>query len=88
MLTKRLASHHAAEDKSVEVQMPEHLEDMEFCPLSSEGSADPDHSSSHSEEILLDAQEDSFVHSRPLQTFPGRGKRDEGFVTASKSDVK
>lgn len=88
MLTKRLASHHAAEERSVEVQRPEHLEDMEFCPLSSEGSADPDHSSSHSEEILLDALEDSFVHSRPLHTFPGRGKRDEGFVTASKSDVK
>lgn len=83
MLTKRLGSYGVSGDNKVQVEVPELSESMEFCPLSSHGSADPDHSSSpRSEEILLDTLENSYVDSSPLHTFPCSGKQ-EGILTAS-----
>lgn len=89
MLTKNLANYNSPDTPdSVDIQVPVDFEDMEFCPLSSEEAQDKRSSSSHSEEILCDELENSYVSSTPLHTYPKTSHMHKKPESSNKSYVR
>ena len=88
MLTKRLTKYnYPSTPNSVDIEVPVDFEDMEFCPLSSE--VEDEHSSSpHSEEILCEGIENSYVRSTPLHTYPNTSHMHEKPIASKKSDTR